>query len=44
MNDAVTVQVTSPHMLAEIDGPIGWMTFNKPERRNAVSQGTRTSN
>jgi enoyl-CoA hydratase/carnithine racemase len=24
-------------MLAEIDGPIGWMTFNKPERRNAVS-------
>jgi enoyl-CoA hydratase len=37
MNDAVTVPVTSPHMLAEIDGPIGWMTFNKPERRNAVS-------
>ncbi len=37
MNDAVTVQVTSPHMLAEIDGAIGWMIFNKPERRNAVS-------
>lgn len=37
MNDAVTIPVTSPHMLAEIDGPIGWMTFNKPERRNAVS-------
>jgi enoyl-CoA hydratase len=34
MNDSV---MTSPHMLAEIDGPIGWMTFNKPERRNAVS-------
>ena len=33
----VTVPVTSPHMLAEIDGPIGWMTFNKPERHNAVS-------
>ena len=37
MNDAVTVPVTSPHMLAEIEGSIGWMTFNKPERRNAVS-------
>jgi len=37
MNDAVTLPVTSPHMIAEIDGPIGWMTFNKPERRNAVS-------
>jgi enoyl-CoA hydratase/carnithine racemase len=24
-------------MIAEIDGPIGWMTFNRPERRNAVS-------
>jgi enoyl-CoA hydratase len=37
MNDTVTVPVTSPHMLAEVDGPIGWMIFNKPERRNAVS-------
>ena len=37
MNDAVSVPVTSPHMLAEVEGAIGWMTFNKPERRNAVS-------
>ena len=37
MTDAVTLPVTSPHMIAEIEGPIGWMTFNKPERRNAVS-------
>jgi enoyl-CoA hydratase len=37
MNDTVTLPVSSPHMIAEIDGPIGWMTFNKPERRNAVS-------
>jgi enoyl-CoA hydratase len=37
MNDTVAMPVTSPHMLAEVDGPIGWMTFNKPERRNAVS-------
>lgn len=37
MTHVVTLPVTSPHMIAEIDGPIGWMTFNKPERRNAVS-------
>jgi enoyl-CoA hydratase len=37
MSDTVTIPVMSSHMLAEIDGPIGWMTFNKPERRNAVS-------
>ena len=37
MNDAVSPPPASPHMLAEVDGPIGWMTFNKPERRNAVS-------
>jgi enoyl-CoA hydratase/carnithine racemase len=32
-----SLALKTPHMLAEIDGPIGWMTFNKPERRNAVS-------
>src|SRR6185312_10537802 len=32
-----TIAVTSPHMLAEIEGAIGWLTFNKPERLNAVS-------
>ena len=37
MNDTVSIPLKSPHMLAEVDGPIGWMTFNKPERRNAVS-------
>ena len=37
MNDAVSLPVTSPHMIAEVEGAIGWMTFNKPERRNAVS-------
>jgi len=37
MTDIATLPVSSPHMIAEIDGPIGWMTFNKPERRNAVS-------
>ena len=24
-------------MIAEKDGAIGWITFNNPERRNAVS-------
>ena len=24
-------------LLLEKDGPIGWITFNNPERRNAVS-------
>ncbi len=37
MNDAAPVLSSTPHLLAEIEGPIGWMTFNKPERRNAVS-------
>ena len=26
-------------MLAEKDGAIGWMIFDHPERRNAVTQG-----
>jgi len=32
----VTVSKTDK-MVAEKDGPIGWITFNNPERRNAVS-------
>ena len=31
------LELSTDNMLAEIDGPIGWMTFNKPARRNAVS-------
>ena len=27
-----------PGLLMQKDGPIGWITFNNPERRNAVSQ------
>jgi enoyl-CoA hydratase/carnithine racemase len=27
-----------PGLLLEKDGPIGWITFNNPDRRNAVSQ------
>lgn len=27
----------TPQMLAHVDGPVGWMTFSNPARRNAVS-------
>ncbi len=33
----MNIQLPTENMLAEVDGPIGWMTFNKPARRNAVS-------
>lgn len=31
------MQVSTDKMLGKKDGPIGWMTFNNPERRNAMS-------
>src|SRR5262245_66471351 len=31
------VAVTTEKMNAQIDGPIGWVVFNNPARRNAVS-------
>ena len=31
------IDTGTPRMLAHADGPVGWMTFNNPERRNAVS-------
>ncbi|WP_428487978.1 enoyl-CoA hydratase [Rhodopila sp.] len=37
MNARISVPVATENMLAEIDGAIGWITFNKPSRRNAVS-------
>lgn len=37
MNDTVTMMLNTSHMRAEVDGPIGWMIFNKPEKLNAVS-------
>jgi len=33
----MNISLATENMLAEIDGSIGWMTFNKPSRRNAVS-------
>lgn len=37
MNAPVNIPLSTENMIAEVDGPIGWMTFNKPARRNAVS-------
>lgn len=37
MNDAPVISLPTEKMLARIEGPIGWMTFNNPARRNAVS-------
>ena len=31
------IQLPTERMTAATDGPIGWMTFNNPKRRNAVS-------
>ena len=31
------IDTGTTRMLARIDGPVGWMTFNNPARRNAVS-------
>ena len=33
----MNIPLPTENKLAAIDGPIGWMTFNKPARRNAVS-------
>ncbi len=37
MNDAPMIALPTEKMLARIEGSIGWMTFNNPARRNAVS-------
>lgn len=31
------MSVATEKMIAEVDGPIGWMIFNNPSRRNAMS-------
>ncbi|GAC1337394.1 MAG: enoyl-CoA hydratase [Acetobacteraceae bacterium] len=30
-------EIGTTRMTARVEGPVGWMTFNNPERRNAVS-------
>ena len=34
---SATIELATDRMIARIEGPIGWMTFNNPARRNAVS-------
>jgi enoyl-CoA hydratase len=37
MNNVSAITLPTEKMLARIEGPIGWITFNNPSRRNAVS-------
>lgn len=37
MNDAPGLTLPTEKMIARIDGPVGWIVFNNPARRNAVS-------
>ena len=37
MNGVPTFELATDKMLAHIEGPIGWIIFNNPSRRNAVS-------
>ena len=34
----MTETAATEKLLLQKDGPIGWITFNQPEKRNAVSQ------
>ena len=34
----MTETVKTEKLLLQKDGPIGWIIFNQPEKRNAVSQ------
>jgi len=35
--DAIALELSSPKILARKEGGIGWLTFNQPEKRNAIS-------
>jgi enoyl-CoA hydratase/carnithine racemase len=37
MAETRDVTLQTDRMIGRIEGPVGWMTFNNPERRNAVS-------
>ena len=37
MSEIQEISLPTGRMIARIDGPIGWMVFNNPDRRNAVS-------
>ena len=38
MDNADMIELPTKRMIARIDGAIGWMIFNNPERRNAMSR------
>jgi enoyl-CoA hydratase/carnithine racemase len=35
--DGMTLSLSTPKILARIEDGIGWLTFNQPEKRNAIS-------
>ena len=37
------MKLSTDKMIAEVDGHIGWMTFNNPEKRNALSHEMRVA-
>jgi enoyl-CoA hydratase len=38
MDTIQTIALPTDRVLARIEGPVGWLTFNNPARRNAMSQ------
>lgn len=38
MDAATDIALPTDRVIARIEGPIGWLTFNNPARRNAMSQ------
>ncbi|MFV0524284.1 MAG: enoyl-CoA hydratase [Acidimicrobiales bacterium] len=38
-----TITLSTPYMLAEVADGVGWMTFNNPERRNALKLEMNTA-
>src|SRR5260370_19598134 len=37
MNDVFPIKLPHDKILAHKEGGVGWLTFNQPERRNAIS-------
>ncbi len=35
-SEPITIELDTPYMLAEVADGVGWMTFNNPERHNAM--------
>jgi enoyl-CoA hydratase len=37
MDGGTRIELATPKILARVEGGIGWLTFNQPEKRNAIS-------